>query len=388
MSGSVIIETVPRDPLTVGVQLVVPSINRYGRPMTEQAESAGQVLRDYLYLDVDKVKSIAGQLDSGVPEEARLTRRGSKRTSIGWDKILSHAPESSEETYVHRSMLDSLFPELEELLEQGWLLDISKEFSQEPPDLIERLMESRPEGSLFRLTADGYLFDVRHLTKLFANFATAIAGYQEFEKATKDLAESMEKQATGAPAKKAPPRKQKDVLDEVLSSIRLEEAIEEFAPQPGISPALLRTMIHTARGVFSPGLHLIMGNSSVTGSFSVSARLQEGGRYLEASPDVISSRYGGKPQRWTIVGTVGHYSETPEVASSASLATEVENELSDDFNRQRFIRTMNNFVRDVAQSGMMDLPQHPGMSAIPIAVYRAVREAPPMSSAIPATTGP
>jgi len=58
------------------------------------------------------------------------------------------------------------------------------------------------------------------------------------------------------------------------------------------------------------------------------------------------------------------------------MATQVENELANDFNRLRFIRTMNNAIRDMAKSGMIDLPQHPGMAAVPIAVYRAVRGGP------------
>ena len=82
--------------------------------MSEETNSHPRVLRDYLYVDVDKVKSIAGQLDSGVPEESRLTRKDATRTTMGWKSFLSYSPESSEEGYVQRSMLDSLFPELRE----------------------------------------------------------------------------------------------------------------------------------------------------------------------------------------------------------------------------------------------------------------------------------
>lgn len=124
--------------------------------MSIPEEPVGRVLRDYLYVDVDKVKSIAGQLESGVPEASRLTTRDAKRTTLGWRTILSYSPESSEEGYVERSMLDSLFPELEEILEQGWLEDISDDFNEARSDLFESLRSKRPEGSIFRLTADGF----------------------------------------------------------------------------------------------------------------------------------------------------------------------------------------------------------------------------------------
>ena len=89
--------------------------------MNRELEPAGRVLRDYLYVDVDKVKSIAGQLESGVPEETRLTTKDAKRTTMGWRTFLSYSPESSEEGNIQRSMLDSLFPDREDILEQGWL---------------------------------------------------------------------------------------------------------------------------------------------------------------------------------------------------------------------------------------------------------------------------
>lgn len=346
-------------------------------PVTTQPEPVGRVLRDYLYVDVDKVKSIAGQLESGVPEEARLTRKDARRTTMGWSTFLSHSPETSEEGYLQRSMLDSLFPELEEILEQGWLLDVSEEFaSGGGAAVLDRLADLRPEGSIFRLEADGYLFDVRHFASLFANVAAAVTGFQDLQKASKDLAESMAAQAGGSSPKKAPPKKTPRVESSTDESKQLEAAIEEFAPQFGMSPAVLRSMVHTARGVFTPGLHLMMANGTSEDAFTITSRLQESGRYLDASPEIVASRYGVKPQRWTLVGTVGHYSEDPSTVNLASLATQVENELADDFNRARFVRSLNNSVNDMAKSGMIDLPQHPGMSAIPIAVYRAVRGGP------------
>lgn len=341
---------------------------------------ASRLLRDYLYVDVDKVKSIAGQLDSGVPEEARLTAKDLSRTSIGWRTFFSYTPESSEESYVQRSMLDSLFPELEELLEQDWLKDISEEFAATESDPVETLREIRPEGSLFRLTADGYLFDTRYLASLFANFSITMNGFQNFEKAQEELVQSMAKQAEGAPPKKAPPKKRPDLAPAVEDVVALEEAIEEFAPQHGMSPNLLRGMVHTARGAFTPGLQLFMANQDGLDTMSLVAHLAENGRYLAADPRAIAARYGFQPQRWTIVATVGHYSEPPENAAIASATTALENQQSEGFRRELFVRTINNSIRDMGGSGLIDLPQHPGMAAIPLAVYRAVEGGPPLGN--------
>lgn len=116
-----------------------------------------------------------------------------------------------------------------------------------------------------------------------------------------------------------------------------------------------------------------MPSGTTDNSITVSARLEETGRYLISDPALVASRFGFKPQRWTIVGTVGHYSEPSEEAAAANASSKLENELANSFRRTRFVRSINDTIRSLANSGLVDLPQHPGMEAIPIAVYRAVQ---------------
>ena len=151
----------------------------------------------------------------------------------------------------------------------------------------------------------------------------------------------MAAQAAGAPPKKPPPQKKYPRTPDVESATALEETIEDFAPQFSMSPGFLRAMVHAARGAFTPGLQLVMSSTASDNSLTVSARLDGTGRYLVSSPDLVASRFGFKPQRWTIVGTVGHYSEPPEEAAAANAANELENELAEGFSRARFVRTIN-----------------------------------------------
>jgi hypothetical protein len=97
------------------------------------APSEYEFLRDYLYLDIDKVRSIAGQLEFGIPEELRSTDTKKRKRSLGWDKIVSGSNEKTEENYLQRSVVDSLFPELELELADGWLVDITEQFKEGRP---------------------------------------------------------------------------------------------------------------------------------------------------------------------------------------------------------------------------------------------------------------
>jgi hypothetical protein len=92
-------------------------------------------------------------------------------------------------------------------------------------------------------------------------------------------------------------------------------------------------MVRTARGVFPPSLNLVMNSDDVVGKLTISAILQDSMRYLDAPPPVITARFGVASQRWTIVGTVGHYSTEPEHAGQANLSLQLEKTMASDFNR-------------------------------------------------------
>ncbi|MDX8144505.1 hypothetical protein SK854_20470 [Lentzea sp. BCCO 10_0061] len=342
--------------------------------MTSEDRFPRQILRDYLYVDVDKVKSIAGQLDSGVPEESRLTAKDNSRTTVGWNKVLSYAPEHGSESYIQRSMLDSLFPELEEALEDGWLTDISDLFSEDGGEVFDDVKSICPEGSLFRLTADGFLFDSTYLGAMFGNLSTALAGYQAFNSAIEEMSGQEEDQPVRS-KKNQPKRPSKLPSGEkqVVEDTRLESKIEDFGAEFGYSADFLRAIVRTSRGLFSPGLNLVQVSSGARNNMTVNARLLENRRYLDADAPIIGSRFGASSQSWTVVGTVGHYSKSTEEVEGRTVENSASSQaMQGKFDRNNFVRMVNGMIEEVAATGLTDLPQHPALSVIPIAVYRVI----------------
>lgn len=127
-------------------------------------------------------------------------------------------------------------------------------------------------------------------------------------------------------------------------------------------------MIRVSRGMFNTGVHLLMSTSGEPG-WSITARLQEGKRYLDADRDVLFSRYGLSSQQWTVLGTIGHYSVKPE-ATSVGDAKFITNDNRID--RVKFVENMNALMSYAATQGFSDSPAYPGFSVIPIAVYRPI----------------
>lgn len=340
--------------------------------MTSDAEFPRQILRDYLYVDVDKVKSIAGQLDSGVPEESRLTAKDASRTTVGWNKVLSWSPEHGSESYIQRSMLDSLFPELEEALEDGWLTDISDLFDEDRGDVFDDIKSMCPEGAILRLTADGYLFDSGYLGSIFGNLSATLAGYQDFVAALKDIEQPGGAQRSN-PKKNSNKRQSRNANSDSkpTEDVRLESKIEEFGTEFGYSADFLRGAVKTSRGLFSPGLNLVQTRMGARNHVTVSSRLLENRRYLDADAPTIGARFGASSQSWTVVGTVGHYSKSPEeMEAQAARNAAAADVLEGSFSRNNFVRMVNGMIEQVGSSGLTDSPQHPAITLIPIAVYR------------------
>lgn len=135
-----------------------------------------------------------------------------------------------------------------------------------------------------------------------------------------------------------------------------------------LSADFLRGIVRISRGVFTPGLHLNLrptGNDTHT----VTARLQEGRQFLDGDAEVLFARYGGGLQEWTLVGSVGHYGEVvgADVMNDNQLTDEDNN-----LNRSRFAAFVNGFMSHLGTIGFVDVPQFPGFSVVPLAVYRVI----------------
>jgi hypothetical protein len=328
------------------------------------------ILREYLYVDVDKVRSFVAQIDGGVPEEARHTERSDRKSAGGIKGFASHERDWGAEDYVHKSLADGIFSDFEANLESlGLLRDMSVNLTEDEYWTDGGLREEAPSGSLVRITAPGAIFDARYVANVMSSFSSAVLGWGEFTPTLR------------TPQQVVPPRKAKGGQQNRSSTKsstqqgNLEDLVIDFPPMPpdedgfAVTPDMLRAVIQVARGVYQPGLHMTL-TPSADPSFSVHARLQEGRRYMESDPEILFSRYGFDSQEWTIVGTIGCHSPADETAAPSGETSEAIH--GDTISRKGFAVFINSFLEYFARLGFADLPQWPGFSIIPLAVYRTV----------------
>ena len=325
-------------------------------------QGVGVFLREYVYVDVDKVTGLASQLYDGVPEKATNVTARQKQIEADLKFLRGGSGRSAEES-VERSLGDSLFKDLETDLESlGLLADLSEELALEASwDDVEQL--ARP-GRILRITAPGTLFHPAQMSDAIVGIAAAAHG----------LADLGIGEGEAASSNPTPPKAKSEAQRRAERSARQSAADpmfpEDFLPGGDTIPMMdiprkqMAGMIKVVRGVFGNGVHLHLRPAGEEGPV-ISARLEEGRRFLDSPPDVLMSRYGLSQQEWTVVGVVGQL-------GSKMIPAGVEDFTNGDgsVNRAKFVDLVGHFMGQTA--GLIDLPQSPGFSIIPLAVYRAI----------------
>ncbi|WP_344414436.1 DUF6414 family protein [Pseudonocardia ailaonensis] len=336
---------------------------------SEPNQPAPTIFREFLYADLERARSLFAQRLGGVPEEDKTTDSSMRHFAVGAKRVLGMGRESGRETYEQRSLLDALFPALEELLEaEEWLTDISDIVHDEEDEDPSTLLEVIEAGSIIRVTAYGSLFDAEYFARILGGASVAADG----------IAGVMKPPAEGAPQPRQKPKGQRGkppIGDGVSRPAQLEDLVEDFPAElmggGAVTADQFRSMIRVARGMFPSGLHLTLETDGGVG-WTATARLQKGRQYLEADPDVLFSRYGTAAQEWTIVGSIGYFTESPEAPSLTEASFLGPN---NQISRAAFVAGLNSMLGFVAGIGMADAPPYPGFSIIPLAVYRSIPKA-------------
>jgi len=109
----------------------------------------GPLLREFVYVDVQKVRGLLAQLDEGIVE-AEVSNSSDKKTTFGGVKgVASHQVEWGSGAQSTKAMGDALFPALEGQLEaHAALSDISYELTEAARWHSQDLREEHPAGSL------------------------------------------------------------------------------------------------------------------------------------------------------------------------------------------------------------------------------------------------
>ena len=323
------------------------------------------LLREYLYVDVTAVRGVLAQLDGGVVDVDASTTSKAKKSAGGVKGFAEHAQDWGNSHTTTKAMGDALFPLLEDALETEGLLEDVSEIVADPANWEASSFEGLlPPGKIVRITAPGYLIDARFVASILGGFAVTHRGLVNM-----GIAPATAEAVLPPKAKKISKARYRELPGETDSPegiIPLGDILFDEDGESSVSGEFLRGIAQVARGMFAPGLHLMMAPDAEEAG-AITVRLQEGRQYLDSDTDVLFARYGVGAQDWTVVGTIGHHPlPDPDMANSDFKDSD------GNIRRADFGRYVNQLGTMLGNLGFTDLPQSPGFSLIPWAVYRAL----------------
>lgn len=274
-------------------------------------------VREYLYVDTPRVRTLLAQLSFGLPEERKSERTRQWTASLTGLDGPQH-DEGSREQEV-RSLADLHVAMLEDAAEYAkMLLDVSN-FSKKPKNWNRgRIHKALNPGSLIRITAPTSII----YPASFAASATALDSLSDDDTFSQDVGK------------------------------------------------IVRAMYgeHLTLRIYPCG--------EDDWEYQYSGVVSDPGGYLSGEKSVLFSRLGADPQMWTTVATVSRIPDrdhTPPTVRLEQVMTTLQQALENEEMSRRVLEKMiQESSRAMEGMGLSEAPTWPAVSVIPIAVYREV----------------
>lgn len=285
-----------------------------------------EFLRDFLYVDISRIRSLLAQLYEGVPEQTKHSEDNHKKWQAGLRGLGTALREGSvgNESEETRALSDLHFSMFEDAAEQaGFLRDVSEQAGDTRNWNQSRLARQLKVGDVIRVTAPTRVIDPRHISETLSRQQAAFGG-------------------TGDPTS------------------------FDF-------------------GQVTPIVQALYGSGVVIRSFpagvdnpecNFSGTLLDNPQYIESERSTLFARHGVDAQEWTVVG---HVSRVPDAAPSPRLVLRDIDAMVQSggtgLDRGKFEEFLAQVVKEIERTGLSEAPKHPAITIAPLAVYRVLTPA-------------
>jgi hypothetical protein len=320
--------------------------------MTAELPPPPPVLRDFLYVDIARVRSLLAQMSEGVPEQlvAAMTRARDRRGGLNLPPVSFELKGGSEDRREEtRSMSDMLFVLFEEAAESlGWLQDISDTAADPISWSSGELPSSLPPSAMIRVTGPTRLVDATHFSATLERFSSIMQMVMSLQPQ-----QGASGRTTGGQRGQA----------------RSGRPQERQLPG-GVTPSQVEKIGKLYQSLMPAGISAkVMPCGTDYPSYALSGVLLDRAEYLEPERAAIFSRFGVVPSEWTVVGTITRSEKAgiPDISNAPSI-TNADGTLD----RNAFERFAELTLSYLEQVGMTEAPRAPEIGITPLAIYRVV----------------
>jgi hypothetical protein len=321
------------------------------------SETGGPIVRDFLYVDLSRTRSLLGQIARGAPETVTEQLQGawefSANLNLGVIQTGGNKTSGGGSTET-RSLSDVHFALFEEAAEAlGLLTDVTEITSDSSDWFGGRVHSELEEGQLIRVTGPVRLVDSKFVGESLDRMEKLLDGWADVMLAS---AESQSPSTQPAPTKRTGGGQRAD-RDR-------ERAKLKKASFGGAAPEMITALRTVMSSLLEDGISVrAMPCGEHHPQCSFSGTLLNRSEYVEPERGAIFARLGMRPTNWTMVGIVSRFAPA-EVTEFGTPEGE--------FNRTT-IETMTIGLMDRIESlGLSAAPAFPGIAVTPIALYRVL----------------
>lgn len=353
------------------------------------------MMRELLYVDVARVRSLLSQLDGGIVESAveRTVQQTSSQVGAAVLGLGAHrSGESVTEAEESRTLQDLLFAVFDEVgASQGLIRDVDPDyFSDSEAWESSQVHAGLTEGEIIRIFLPVLITDpifvrgrLNRMLEMAGAFRTLqedqieeqlaaleANGKREIESALADVSASRDKKAT---VRKAKERELKTVLDNARATATAASAFstDEFTSMLPLIDSFLSTDAISVR---------FLGCGDSNPKYSMVGSLLGRDEYIQREREALFARYGSLLEGWTAVVQIATVPSRSQLdAARSSTFDDLDFTSGDGIDRAAIEQVVMRLLGRMEIVGISEGPVWPSVSVVPLAIFRTV----PRSSAAP-----
>jgi hypothetical protein len=332
-------------------------------------------LREFLYVDIQRTRSLLAQLDEGVAESAAKKYTFDDTMNLG-PKLLKTKFATGEEYQESKSLQDLVFCVFEDGAEaEGLLADLPDTFHDPETWTTGEAQASLREGQLLRVSAPIQIVDPSFVSARlarFTQFATAVVNMNiaaPLEALRAELDAAVE-QAPNKETRRRLERQRESQLREAPQQLR---AAASAAVMGGASPETVTGVADFLSAFLGDTIAVrVLAGGPDHPSASFGGVLLSRDEYLQKEREALFSRYGQPLEGWTIVMQIARI--PPAVDPHEELEFDDLSMVNDrgQADRTAVETAATRLLSFFESSGLAEGPRWPSITMTPLAIYRVV----------------
>ena len=336
------------------------------------------VVRDYLYIDIARVRSLLSQIANGAPDV--VTERSARVRELYAGLSLGPASASARqgrnvESEESRSLTDLHFALFEESAEAlGLLTDVTDQVQDEHAWRAGTVASSLSESQLVRVTGPVRLVDPAYFKESLGRIDAMIESFLPLT--------GLGTGSTSADSPSGPSREQrpKGGGQRTRSTATAQRKRDLMG---GLPPEALAKLGDFVGSLLAGGISMrCMPCGDDAPDCAFSGLLLDRSTYIEPERAAIFGRFGPTPAAWTLVALITRFADE-EAPADLSLPSDIGGGASRLSVEELVVR----LLAFLEQLGVADAPTWPTIAVTPLALYRLLAPSPSGTVQNPPTTG-